>query len=242
MTTWYEFAWSAFLYGSMGGDPHYEGLFNKSAFMRSLRNSPDSLTDDEVRDHLILFLNQWKTRIDKSIAPDFRKAISNCHALCAAIHGIRLESADFEANVAVSGKSTSISDIVSQCYDAIHAVNGIGPTATAKTLHILVPEFLVMWDGYILDELAKTNPAIDSTGRGYVAFLKHAQMIARNVSDDFAVANPSPPRKPEQTIDSYLSEHLGYEPAKTLAKFIDEYFWATITNRAKVPPKWHPQK
>ncbi len=31
-------------------------------------------------------------------------------------------------------------------------------------------------------------------------------------------------------------------PGKTMAKYLDEYNWITITNTVKVPPKWHPDE
>lgn len=240
MTTWNEFAWAAFLYGSLGGDPYYDALFAKTDFMASLRTNPSALTDDDVRDNLIHFLNQWKTRIAKSIASDFRAAIVHVHPFYSTLIGQKLETTNWEHLVTVSGKQMPISDAVAQSYEQLHAVNGIGPTATAKTLHILVPELLVMWDGYILAELAKTNSAIDSTGKGYVAFLKQAQVIGRDASSDFKRAPLNPPALPQQSIESYLSAQLGYPAGKSLAKFVDEYLWATITSGAIVPPKWHP--
>ena len=240
MTTWNEFAWAAFLYGSLGGDSYYKTLFSDTVFMAALHAAPKELTDGDVRDHLIHFLNQWKTRVHKSSAAQLREVIVLCHPFYSILAAHRLETTGFDTTVTVSGQAMPVSYIVARCYELLDSVSGIGPTATAKTLHVLVPGLFVMWDGAILSKLAKADPAIEATGQGYVAFLKHGQAIGKDASLDFKQTILNPPPNPGVSMESYLSDRLGYSSGKTLAKYVDEYLWVTITNGAIVPPKWHP--
>lgn len=236
-TTWHEFAWGVFLYGSLGGDSSYEKLFSETRFIGLLSQSPNTLGTQEVSDHLIHFLNIWKTRIAGSCASPLHRAIVKCHPMYAALKDMTIAAVEWPAMVHVSGSPMTVSDAVVGCYDYLNNVKGIGPTATAKTLHILQPNLFVMWDRPIREHFAETNPETDKTGAGYLEFLKAAQTIAKDVSDSFREARPTP-RRPGQTIEGYLSDQLRYP--KSLAKYVDEYLWVKITKNVLLPPKWHP--
>lgn len=111
----------------------------------------------------------------------------------------------------------------------------MGAAIAAKTLHVMNPSVFVPVDNPILERLeAETNSLINDTQTGYTEFLKLAQRNAIEITDDFCARGL--PGSPEV----YLSEKLNYNPRKTLAKYIDEYYWVTKTNEFTIPPDWNP--
>ena len=72
---------------------------------------------------------------------------------------------------------------------------------------------------------------------GFIKWLEIAQQNAREIVDDFDNLGF------DGTPEDYLSERLGYVNVgchKSLARFIDEYFWLRIGENLPVPPKWIP--
>jgi len=65
--------------------------------------------------------------------------------------------------------------------------------------------------------------------------------IANQVHTSFREAKLNPPRTAKPNPANYLSQQLKYNPPKTMAKFLDEYNWVTITHQTPVPPDWPPQ-
>jgi len=234
MPTWDEFAWAAFLYGRLGGDVKYQTLMQNPQVLPLLRTTPMAVSDKMVQDHILKgFLNAWKTRIKNS--PQTAQAIKT------SIHNMLPDLTALSPLTIVTIQFTQ-QDIshVENCYHNLRASgHKIGPTATAKILHILRPALFVMWDGPILEHFGIQLGITDSP-QGYVAYLQMMSGVANAIRLAFSGAHLTPPALPGQTAEDYLSAHLRYIPQKTMAKFLDEYYWVTITNGVSVPPRWHP--
>jgi hypothetical protein len=115
----------------------------------------------------------------------------------------------------------------------------VGPTAASKILHVLQPAFFVMWDKRILESYASSNPEIVDSGRGCSIFLRAMKQFASELRSEFRseILRES---KPQMDIIDYLHEKFPFDPAKTLAKYLDEYNWVAKTRNVNLPPAWHP--
>jgi hypothetical protein len=90
-----------------------------------------------------------------------------------------------------------------------------------------------MWDEAIRKH-ARLR-AVDAAD-GYAEFLNKMRIVGKSVVEDFQVSHSGEKNGPA----IFLSKKLGLDPPLSLAKFIDEYNWITVTRQAEVPPKWHP--
>ena len=231
-----KFQWAAFLYwavsygGNIGGDQDYVPTMQKTNFLNRLRSHPEELTSHEIKEHLISFLNLWKCRMkdDDVTANAIKKVPVKFSEELSFLRNERL--IDF-GNLEDSVRSKIVS-----LYSELNNIPHFGPTATSKTIHVIYPDLFVMWDGAILKHYKKINPRVNGSGEGYVAFLSMMSQMGREVTADFQ--NYYPNSKPE----IYLCEKLGYKLRKSLAKFIDEYNWITITKGISLPPQWSPQQ
>jgi len=241
MPTWDAFAWAAFLYGSIGGDRKYQELMKREEFLHALRNKPETCDVGMIREYLLKgYLNAWKTRVQNSdaSAAGIRNSIKTMQPLLSSLEGLSVTTVDFQGQLAGNGGvAITVSEAIEYCYEIMRKTGfHIGPTATAKILHILDPQLFVMWDQPILAHFHEVDRSIKDSPEGYRTFLQRMKNVAVSVRDAFYENRAEPGETPEE----YLSHCMGYSPPETMAKYLDEFFWVTVTNRVKVPPSWHP--
>lgn len=244
MPTWDQFAWAAFLYGAIDGDKVYQAFMQKTAFLKTLRSAPRSLSASDIQENLIKgFLNRWKTRVKncQDSANALRQNMSTMSSYLRALMPISIESISFQQHVRINSQLKTVGIAVERCYEILRGTgHRIGPTATAKILHILQPRVFVMWDGAIRDCFRQRNIDVKDSGKGYRCFLEEMRKTAHQVIQNFNNRSFSPPAASGQSPSDYLSKRLSYDPQKTIAKFLDEYYWLTVTKGVMVPPSWHP--
>jgi len=242
--TWDEFAWSAFLYGAIGGDKSYQELMNKTVFLNDLRNNPQNLTIQNIRKELITgFLNRWKCRVINSnqSASSIKNQLINLLPFLHNLNGLDITTCDFNKIFNIQQKNYTAQQIIYCLYKGYRNLGyRFGPTATSKLLHVLQPDLFVMWDGEIIKYYKRLKIGVSSSYQGYFNYLLEMQNIAQQISLNFNQASLTPKKLPNQSLENYLSVNMGYSPTKSIAKYIDEYNWVTITNNVKVPPNWHP--
>ena len=236
MLKFIELQWAAFLYwavsygGNIGGDQDYVPLMSNTVFLERLRSNPAELTIKEISDNVILFLNRWKCMVkdDDATAEAIKRALVESKRV--------LRNLGSKTVLDIDILSDSQRNEIAGLYFEFDMISRFGPTATSKTMHILKPDLFVMWDGDILRHYKKRNPQINGTGKGYLAFLSTMSEMARGVTEDFQKSYPT------STPEIFLCDKLGYTLKKSLAKFMDEYNWITISKRIAVPPRWWPQR
>ena len=235
MLRFIDFEWAAFLYwavsygGNIGGDQDYVPLMSDTVFLERLRNNPHELTIQEISKTVILFLNKWKCMVkdDDATAEAIKSVLVESKEVLQNLRGVTI--------LDVVTLSNSKAGDISALYSKFDEIPRFGPTATSKTMHILEPGLFVMWDSNILSHYRERNLQIGGTGNGYLAFLSTMSQMACEVTNDFQKSYPT--SKPE----IFLCEKLGYTLTKSLAKFMDEYNWITITKKIAVPPRWWPE-
>lgn len=219
-------AWAAVLYHSTDSDEvewtesGRTVRLNYSNVVNSLKLVPQTNNQTVIR--LIDFLNRWgNCRMAKQKRRKLRIALGRLPRRVRSLPSLEADQdLDSETERMVFG-----------CYSVLR--NVVGPTAVSKILHLTNPRFFVMWDEAIREgaRLRATNIA-----DGYLEFLKNMRSIAKRVAEDFRVSYSDEKLGPAV----FLSRKLGLHPPLSLAKFIDEYNWITVTRQAEIPPKWHP--
>lgn len=114
----------------------------------------------------------------------------------------------------------SLKPIVVGLYNRFSEV--LGFTGATKALHILVPQFFVMWDKEIREFYKMKSDAED-----YYEFLKKMRLELRRAVEMFSADN---------NIDDYsrAREELEKILGKPLLKVLDEYNWLTISKGYRV--------
>jgi hypothetical protein len=240
MVTWKEFAWAAFLYkyGNIGdaGETTYRQLLQPNGLGIQLVTNPTAVQATEVQNTLVKFLNRWRCRLEGSLsaAKYVKHAIEEMQPPLQVLEGCDI----------AKPYQPPVRQAMIRCYTQLrgHPVGSLGtrrlgPTTVSKILHVLQPHLLVMWDKAILARYAEDDPAIQDSGDGYAKFQDQMQSIAKEVDESFRQMKVSPSN---QTPADYLSQKLDWNPKKTMAKYIDEFNWITITRKVPITQAWPP--
>lgn len=244
MPTWYEFAWATFLYSAMGGDRDYQGILNRTELLNRLRSNPEAALTGEIQQNLIKgFLNRWKCRVRNTpqSARAVRTKLHEMQPYLQALDNLGIEDINFGQAIYIDGEQMTVEECIKHCY--LHMTirrYRMFTTGVSKLLHILQPKLFVMWDKDILEHYKKIDDRVSNEPEGYCIYLHLMQDMAKQVTQGFRHAMLNPPAGANESVAVYLSARMNYNPPKTMAKYLDEYNWVTVTNKAQVPPSWYP--
>ena len=155
--------------------------------------------------------------------------------------GLNIITVIFNAQRSINGKTYTIEQIIKELYSHYRQMgHRFGPVCSSKLLHILQPDLFVMWDNPIINHYQRNYKGISGSSQGYINFLNLMQSFSKGIYQNFINAQLTPKKLPNQTPENYLSINMGYSPLKSMAKYLDEHNWVTITNNVHVPPNWHP--
>ncbi|KKM70866.1 hypothetical protein LCGC14_1436420 [marine sediment metagenome] len=218
--TFYKIVWSVALRSFVDYNRSYDQLMEEKRFLEKLRYAPERLSQDEIKDHLLNFLNTWGCRITKSqfdhVSIKLKKFFIEYKGKFYLTEDIT--TFDFYSNE-ISLKTM---------FNKLYYIDEIGPTSISKISHILNPNLFVMWDMEIAKKLNHKHSTI-----GYFEFLIKMQEHAKIVLKSFNEMHPH-----EKDLERYLNNHFRLKQKCTLAKFLDEYNWAVYTKNWKIPPEW----
>lgn len=205
----------------------YQDFIN-SPLVQQLRTNPGEVPFNEIENQVISgFLNRWgRCRIGEAqrVATSIQTEVQNLVPYLQPLNAFTIETPiNFDQNLTVQGNQLTIGNAVEQCYMRLKGINGIGPTATSKLLHILHPNYFVMWDTGIRRHYRFADNAAE-----YVRFLQTQNEIVMQLCESFKNAKLEPPARANQGPADYLSERMDYNPPKTFAKYIDEYNWINM--------------
>ena len=166
-----------------------------------------------VVSRLILFLNQWSTHYQTS-PEDLLKALESVAPICKGLNELTLLDTDFDRSFV---GEFSVKDAVRIVFESVlEAGPRVEATGTSKILHMINPEFFVMWDGPIRGGYAVGQSAEDYAKR----FLPRVQGQARLAVSQYCEATGVS----KSDVIGLLTkcEH-------TLAKVIDEFNYVKFT-------------
>ena len=222
-----DLAWAALLhYYKSRGDRKYVKLFRDTVFISKLRETPWDVPYEEFETKVLSgFLNSIGLRLPVGKRGDNILAeIIKLRRCVSALQGVRLLDCDLS--------NEDLRQNIRQIYNELSTVDGLWVTGISKIAHMLNESLFVVLDLRTLKYFDLRGQADD-----YIKWLGIAQQCALEVTEDFqALGLPGSP-------EEFLSEKLGhsnYGCQKSLARFIDEYFWLTTSENLPVPPNWVP--
>lgn len=241
--SWEKFVWSTFLFHMWSSNDAYIQLMNDQVYTKQiLETLPnfDNLDTEYVVRRIIEFLQDYGCHTPKNsnLVSRLKKTLQESTSYLQALNSLEITTICFDNTLCLQGTVQGIREIIQNIYNKFIAIEHIGPTASTKILHILQPRLFVMWDKAIYDEYHNIFPQVSASAKGYCTFLEKVKVLANHINQEFnnLVINT------KQTPADYLSDKLKIKPPKTLAKYLDEYNWVTITRGVDVPPSWHPNE
>jgi hypothetical protein len=126
----------------------------------------------------------------------------------------------------------TVTERINRIYSTLYSISGLWLTGVSKIANLLNDKLLILLNLDISNHFG-----IIEGSSGLTEWLKIMQKSAKQVTDDFEKLGLS------GTPESYLSEKLGYTKNgchKSLAKFLDEYYWLRFADNVPIPPPWIP--
>ena len=214
-TTYAQIHWAAKAYNQHKDGPRYNRAYrevNTPEFRESLIRRCS--TYDINR--LLQFLNRWDSRRSyKSTAPLLLASVPNAittlgHLATGAHNSERLNDWDVT--------------LVTRAFDRLMADRGVSATIASKVLAVVNPALFLPWDNHI-QQAYFPGTRHHSSGAGD----RYARFVVDMVQASEAIRNDAVEAHEIDDPAAYLSTTLGITPPYTLAKFIDEYNFLTIT-------------
>lgn len=201
-------------------------LFGDGEFISKLRKAPWDVSYPEFETKVISsFVNSLGLRLPVGTrGGNVLAEIIRLRSCTSSLEGVSLLDCDLA--------DKDLLQNIREIYQGLGSIDGLWVTGITKIAHVLNDSLFVILDLRIAENFSLRDEADD-----YIEWLTIAQQHALQVKSDFeAQGNTGSP-------EVFLSEKLGYNSygcQKSLARFIDEYFWLTVSENLPIPPKWLP--
>jgi hypothetical protein len=222
-----DLAWAALLYYyKSGGDRKYVKLFRDSEFISKLRQTPWDIPYEEFEQKVVFgFISSVGLRLPSVRGKsNILTQIIELHPSISSVQDISLHDCDLS--------SEELLESISAIYDKFNSIHGFWVTGISKISHVLNDSLFAA-----LNLSTSSYFGLFGGSEDFVKWLRLTQESAQEVVEDFR--DMGLPDSPEE----FLSNKLGYTNygcQKSLARFIDEYYWLTTSENLPVPPKWLP--
>lgn len=163
------------------------------------------------------FLNQWKCRLPSTLDKPVADAIMELGSYREGLFDSAIEAEFLDA---------SIFDAAELVFDRLTSIRHVGPTTASKILGVLYPRFFVMWDTDIRETYFDRSHC---TGHEFAIFMKEMRSSAVSIIADARKHEIEDPAKA-------ISNEIKQNPPFTLAKFINDYVWLTVTRKEQFFP------
>ena len=212
-TTYAQVCWAAQVYNT---GEHSYNEFYRAVYSADFRRSLLERSSEADAERLLRFLNQWKSRRTYQLAHQFPDVLPKVACHLVPLSGVAIEAGE---------SGDYIFDSAKQAFDSLVSIPNVGPTTASKILGVLNPGFFVMWDNAIQQKYFNRRKR---DGHTYSIFLKEMQKSAASIVAD---AHKHGIEEPAVVI----SKAIRQRPPFTLAKFINDYIWLTVTRQEKYP-------
>ncbi len=220
-TTYRQIEWAAQTYRAQEDGRRFDAAY-RQVYTDEFRHALVNRCSASDINRLLVFLNQWLSRLSyEKVTPILQESVPE------AVAELRDLATALPATNSLNDWDATL---VQRAVDRLTADQGVTATVASKILAVVNPELFVIWDGPIQKaHFPRHKPVSFGAGARYVRFLWDMENAAESIRQDAMaqhdIADPA----------AHLSQTLSLNPPYTLAKFIDEYNFLTITKSETYP-------
>ena len=177
-----DIIWAAITFIDLNYNASYLRILGRENFLKTLRESPQEITVDEIRRLLVQFLNDWGCRLrnyDDVTASKLKDCVITVHSDLLSFQKYSILDFDFGNR----GNSQKIINLFNKFWTfsgGSKIASNFGSTATSKALHIVNPNLFTMWD----DEIRYQYGFIMGSGSDYLNFQRRLEKISENLVNE----------------------------------------------------------
>ena len=215
----YDLALACFIYKLISNDDKSYNDFRSNIEKYSPIFESDEKNLKSFMEILIEFLRKWgcrnlaeknKEKIDKKLVDWFKDWKSELKSLL---------------NLSILDLNEQHFSTIKELYDSLCEINLIGATTASKILFAINPEIFIPWD----EEIRKSFNFKESSDF-YIKYLKYVKRQVQNLAKNDEFLNVLNKIKIKKIKIKNKIKDEG-DRRTPLNKFIDEYFWITITKK-----------
>ncbi|MBI1749814.1 MAG: hypothetical protein HY234_09065 [Acidobacteria bacterium] len=205
----------------------YETLRYDSVYFRfvDLVDREWPIPSRQLARHIVRFLNKFGMRLRESdkLLDGIQSAILQALPYLQLLRGWKIEDCDLDATIRVGGDEIPVRKAAQDVFRIFYKVGqGFALVAPAKTMHLLAPNFFVMWDDSTSGKLTRRRwPYWESYAN---VFLPKVQVdlegLVKETMGRFALSSR---RDAIENLQSLPKR------TKTMAKLADEYYYSRFT-------------
>jgi hypothetical protein len=223
-----DLSWASilFYYRSIG-DKRYGRIMSDKSFISLLREAPSDISPKELEEKVILdYVNiiNYDLLVQNDLASKILAKIVELQPKISSLQNTTILDCDFSNN--------GVTETVATIYAGFYHIQGLWLTGACKIVHLLNDKLFP-----ILNPDTAKYFQVPEDKPVHVDWLVMMQQHAKEVTRDFQEQGYS------GSPESFLSEKVGYIASgykKSLAKFLDEYFWLRFGDNLPIPPAWLP--
>jgi hypothetical protein len=178
------------------------------------------ISDTDVREIVMKFLNKWKCRLPYEKAPELAEKLRELEPKLRPLRNLNIANADLLEVISVGSEKRRILDQIAKVAAPLIELDmgkrRLGFTAASKILHICVPEFFVMGDQNI-----RYAYGCEENGIGYANFMLWMSWVAKDLIGQAKGGE-------QEILERYGNK-------RTLAKLIDQYNFFKHTQTKSSP-------
>lgn len=157
-----------------------EEQYEKCLSHREIWDNLENVNSDQVKDIVVSFLNKWQCRLPYECVPGLTVALQKAEPWLQPLRGSNIEDVDLLKPIKIKGEEIRILTLIENVFNTIQKVRAgrrtVAFTATAKILHMAVPELFVMCDGSI-----RKAYGCEGNAAGYANFMLKMNFFARDL-------------------------------------------------------------
>ena len=188
----------------------------------------EQLSENQIRDEIIGFLNDWLCRVDYQSAVSLKQNLKTTPSFYATLRDEAIERIEFNESKIVEKQRVSNSDIIKKIMNQFVKVRPkFGPVAASKLMHMAVPRLFVMWDTGIRSRYGIPTYYAANHPRHYLRFLKLMQVQIGHAIDSYVNAHGV---KNQAAIQQIRKE----DGFSTLPRIVDKYNFAIRDRKLRI--------
>lgn len=209
------------------GDKIYLLSIKRSDIWENLEN----LKGGDIKDVILGFLNKWQCRIKVTpgLINNLQQTLKELSKYFISFRSEKIENFDFDKSITIEEEKFKAGAVIFKIFDSLCCIKtgrrDFGATATSKVMHMVNPDFFMMFDDKI-----REHYGCFANANGYVNFMWRMQKLGKEIiesySNEFGINEDT---AKEKVCEMCCNNWVIPKEWTTLPKLIDEFNYSRYT-------------
>jgi len=198
---------------------------------RDIWGNLENLKGGDIEDVILEFLNKWQCRIKVTpgLINNLQQTLKELSKYFISVKDEKLESFDFDKSIKINGETFNTEDAIIKIFNNLCYIRAgrrdFGATATSKVMHMVNPDFFMMFDDKI-----REHYGCFANANGYVNFIWRMQKLGKEIIKSYSVEfGINEATAKEKVCEMFCNNWVIPKEWTALPKLIDEFNYSRYT-------------